>query len=158
MFWSDAGSHPRIEKASLDGNQRVAIVTTYIFHPNGIDLDRGNQRIFWVDAGYDRVESISYNGNNRNILFQVLGIHPFGVVLVSPFLLFTDWRTNKVHNLDATTGRVLRSYSVNGGEPMGIVAYDSTRQPQGNHKGLDDFCLQVSRRTYLQIWVAFTRS
>jgi len=132
MFWSDEGAHPKIEKASLRGNQRVAIVTTYLFYPNGIDLDRGNKRIFWVDAGYDRVESINYNGNNRKILFQLHGIHPYGVVLVAPFLFFTDWNTNQeVHKLEANTGKVLRSYSIDGGKPMSIVAYDSTRQPQG---------------------------
>jgi len=59
MFWSDTGARPKIEKASLGGNQRVAIVTTSLFNPNGIDLDRGNQRIYWVDAGSDRVESIN---------------------------------------------------------------------------------------------------
>jgi len=85
MFWSDAGTHPKIEKASLAGNQRVAIVTAYLFLPNGIDLDRGNKRIFWVDAGYDRVESINYCGDNRKIVFQEHGIHPFAVVLVAPF-------------------------------------------------------------------------
>lgn len=90
MFWSDEGAHPKIEKASLSGNQRVAIVTTYIFYPNGIDLDRGNKRIFWVDAGYDRVESVSYNGSNRKTLFQQDGLHPSGLVLIAPFLFFTD--------------------------------------------------------------------
>lgn len=43
---------------------------------------------------------------------------------------FTDWITyHEVHQLDATSGKVLRSYSTNGGTPMGIVAYDSARQP-----------------------------
>jgi len=140
MFWSDAGTQRKIEKASLGGNQRVAIATTYLFHPNGIDLDRGNKRIFWVDAGSDRVESINYNGSNRKILFQSRGIHPFGVVLVAPFLFVTDWNTNhEVQKLEATTGKGFRSYSIKGGTPMSIVAYDSTRQPQGNNKGLDDF-------------------
>ena len=132
MFWSDAGANPKIEKASLRGNQRVAIVTTYIFCPNGIDLDRGNKRIFWVDAGYDRVESINYNGNNRKTLFQDYGRHPYGMVLVAPFLFFTNWNTNQeVYKLDATTGKVFRSYSIDGGKPRSVVAYDSIRQPQG---------------------------
>ena len=132
MIWADTGAHPKIEKAFLSGNQKVTIVSTYLFYPNGIELDRGNKRIFWVDAGYDRVESINYNGSNRKILFQQDGLHPFGVVLVAPFLFFTDWKTHReVHKLDATSGKVLRSYSINGGKPMRIVAYDSTRQPSG---------------------------
>ena len=106
MIWSDAGTHPKIEKASLSGNQRVAIVTTYLSYPNGIELDRGNKRIFWVDVRYDRVETVDYNGNNRKILFQQDGLHPYGVVLIAPFLFFTDWnRHHEVHKLEATTGK-----------------------------------------------------
>ncbi|KAL9960408.1 hypothetical protein ACROYT_G033860 [Oculina patagonica] len=148
MFWTDWGSSEKIEKASLSGNQRVAIVTTSLFYPNGIELDRGNKRIFWVDAGYDRVESVDYNGNNRKQLFQLSGLHPFDVTLIPPFLFFTDWNTNKeVHNLDATTGEVIRSYSINGGQPMGIVAYDYARQPPAsspcaqNNGGCSHFCV-----------------
>lgn len=132
MFWTDWGSYPKIERATLSGNQRLAIVTTNIHQPNGIDLDKGNKRIFWVDAGLDSVESVDYNGGNRKLLFQQSGLHPFGVALVPPFLFFTDWNAHKeVHQLDAMTGKVLRSYSINGGEPMGIVVYDSSRQPSG---------------------------
>ncbi|KAL9960422.1 hypothetical protein ACROYT_G033877 [Oculina patagonica] len=148
MFWTDWGSSKKIEKASLSGNQRVAIVTTYLFYPNGIELDRGNKRIFWVDAGYDRVESVDYNGNNRKQLFQMSGLHLFDVTLIPPFLFFTDWNTNKeVHNLDATTGEVIRSYSIGGGQPMGIVAYDYARQPPAsspcaqNNGGCSHFCV-----------------
>ena len=132
MFWTDSGNNEKIEKASLNGNQRVAIVTTYLFYPNGIELDKGNKRIFWVDAGYDRVESVDYNGNNRMQLFQLSGLHPFGVTLIPPFLFFTDWNTHQeVNKLDATTGEVIGSYNINAGQPMGIVAYDYARQPPG---------------------------
>lgn len=132
MIWTDAGDYPKIEKASVSGNQRVVIVATQLYLPNGIELDRGNKRIFWVDAGYDSVETIDYNGNNRKKLFQQDGLHPFGVALIAPFMFFTDWNTYyEVHKLDATTGNMLRSYNISGGQPMGIVAFDSARQPSG---------------------------
>ncbi|XP_066030110.1 low-density lipoprotein receptor-related protein 6 isoform X2 [Pocillopora verrucosa] len=148
MIWTDWGSAPKIEKASLSGQQRVAIVTKEVYWPNGIDLDRGGKRVFWVDAGYDRVESVDYNGNNRKLLFQMRSLHPFGVALIPPFLFFTDWVTNReLHMLDATTGEVLKSFSINGGRPMGIVAYDSGRQPAAlgpcsvNNGGCSHFCV-----------------
>ena len=135
MIWTDWGSAPKIEKASLSGQQRVAIVTKEVYWPNGIDLDRGGKRVYWVDAGYDRVESVDYNGDNRKLLFERHSLHPFGMTLIPPFLFFTDWVTyRELHMLDATTGEVLKSFSINGGRPMGIVAYDSGRQPAGNLK------------------------
>ena len=138
MFWTDLGVNKKIERASLNGGHRVTIVTTYLYHPNGIELDTGNKRIFWVDAGYDRVESVDYNGNYRKLLYQLSGLHPFGLTLIPPFLFFTDWITaEQIHQLDATTGIVVRKFSVNGGQPMGIVSYDASRQPAGM---LADFC------------------
>jgi len=132
MFWTDWGINAKIEKASLSGGQRVAIVTTYLYYPNGIELDRGSKRIFWVDAGYERVESADYNGNNRKLLYYPSGLHPFGLALIPPFLFFTNWyAAEDIHQLDATTGNEVRKYSVNGGQPMGIVAYDASRQPAG---------------------------
>ena len=136
MIWTDWGANPKIERASLSGSQRLAIVTTNLHWPNGIELDRGNKRIFWVDAhtydAYDKVESVDYNGNNRKLLYQQQNLHPFDVALIPPFLFFTDWVAQKeVHQLDVATGEVLRSFSVNGGKPMGIVPYESSRQPSG---------------------------
>ena len=129
MFWTDWGANAKIEQASLSGVQRIAIITTHLLHPNGIELDRGNRRIFWVDAGYDTVESVNYNGTNRKLLYQLGGLHPFGLTLIPPFLFFTDWLTaEQIHQLDASTGRFIRKLSVNSGQPMDIVAHDGFRQ------------------------------
>ena len=140
MFWTDWGANPKIERASLTGSQRLAIVTANLHWPNCIDLDKGNKRIFWVDATYmhDKVESVDYNGNNRKRLYQQEGLHPFGVALVPPFLFFTDWAAHQeIHQLDADNGTVLRSYDISG-QPMGIVAYDSSRQPAGTQRVIND--------------------
>ena len=132
IFWSDWGTNKKIERALWNGGQRVAIVTQSLYYPNGMELDRGNRRIFWVDAEYDTVESVDYNGKNRKLLYRLSGLHPFGLTLIPPFLFFTDWYTAEgIYQLDATTGKEIRKYSVSGGRPMGIVAYDASRQPAG---------------------------
>ena len=132
MFWTDWGFfNAKIEKASLIGGQRVTIIM-YLYYPNGIELDRGNKRIFWVDAGHDTVESVDYNGNSWKMLYRLSGSHPFGLALIPPFLFFTDWLTTEdIHQLDATTGKVIRKYSFNGELLRGIAAYDASRQPAG---------------------------
>jgi len=144
MFWTDWGSNAKIERTALSGSQRNAIVTSNLHWPNGIELDKGNKRVFWVDAGHDRVESVDYNGNNRKLLYQLSGLHPFGLAFIPPFLFFTDWlAAEDIYQLDATTGSVIRSYSLNGGQPMGIVAYDASRQSTGiqNAAFVDQNCV-----------------
>ena len=132
MFWTDWGSAPKIEKATLTGSQRVAIVTSNLQWPNGMELDKGNKRIYWVDGGTDRIESVNYQGNNRILLSKVTGFHAFGVAMISPFLFFTDWASGGVlHKLDADTGNHIVSNYKTRGKLMGIVAYDQSRQPPG---------------------------
>ena len=140
MIWTNWGANPKIERALLNGSQRLAIVTTNLYWPNGIERDRGNKRIVWVDARYDRVESVDYSGNNRKLLYQQQYLHPFDVPLIPPFLFLTDWVALKeAHELDAAAGNVLRSFNINGGQPMGIVPYDSSRQPSGIYAVLLQF-------------------
>ena len=132
MFWTDWGSAPKIEKATLTGGQRVALVTWNLQWPNGIELDRGNKRIYWVDGGIDRIESVNYQGNNRILLTEITGFHAFGVARISPFFFFTDWASGGVlHKLDAETGNYIVSNYKTRGRLMGIVAYDQSRQPPG---------------------------
>ena len=132
MFWTDWGSAPKIDKATLTGSQRVAIVTSNLQWPNGMELDKGNKRIYWVDGGTDRIESVNYQGNNRILLSKVTGFHAFGVAMISPFLFFTDWASGGVlHKLDADTGNHIVSNYNTRGRLMGIVAYDQSRQPPG---------------------------
>ncbi|XP_015761127.1 PREDICTED: uncharacterized protein LOC107340287 [Acropora digitifera] len=130
MFWTDWGSAPKIEKATLAGGQRVAIVTTNLKWPNGMELDRGNKRIYWVDGGTDKVESVNYQGNNRILLSKVNGYHPFGVAMISRFLFVTDWALGGVlHKVDADSGHFIVSNYKTTGRLMGIVSYDQSRQP-----------------------------
>ena len=132
MIWTDWGANPKIERALLNGSQRFAIVTTNLYWPNGIELDRGNKRIVWVDAGFERVESIDYNGNNRQLLYQQQNLHPFDAALIPPFLFITARvALNEFYQLDAASGNELRSFGINGEQLLGIVPYDSSRQPSG---------------------------
>ena len=132
MFWTDWGSAPKIEKATLTGGQRVAIVTRNLKWPNGMELDRGNKRVYWVDGGTDKIESVNYQGNNRILLSEVNGYHPFGVTMISRFLFVTDWALGGIlHKVDADSGHFIVSNYKTRGRLMGIVAYDQSRQPPG---------------------------
>ena len=92
MFWTDWGSAPKIEKATLIGGQRVAIVTPNLQWPNGMELDRGDKRIYRADGVTDKIESVDYQGNNRILLSDVNGFHPFGIAMITPFFFFfLDW-------------------------------------------------------------------
>lgn len=56
MYWSDWGEVPKIERADLDGTERVVLVNTSLGWPNGLALDYQQRTIYWGDAKTDRIE------------------------------------------------------------------------------------------------------
>ncbi len=62
MFWTDWGSNPKIERANLDGSDRVAIVTAHLDRPHGLALDFELERVYWCDANRDVIEYVDING------------------------------------------------------------------------------------------------
>ncbi|PFX17344.1 Low-density lipoprotein receptor-related protein 6 [Stylophora pistillata] len=148
MFWTDCGTYPKIERATLSGEQRLAIITKHLHHPNDVDLDRGNRRLYWVDAKSDRVESADYDGGNRKLLLQQNWLYPFGVILVSPFLFVTNRNVHKqVVKLDAMSGKIVHTYNTNSEDVLGITAYESiqtlkrSQKPSGSYISYYDYVL-----------------
>ena len=45
MYWTDWGNPPKIERANLDGSDRVVLVNTSLGWPNGLALDFEVNRI-----------------------------------------------------------------------------------------------------------------
>lgn len=65
MFWSEWGANPRIERAGMDGSDRMQIVTTKIFWPNGLTLDIPTQRVYFADSKLDFIDFCNYDGTGR---------------------------------------------------------------------------------------------
>lgn len=57
MFWSDwFEKEPKIERASLDGSDRVLLVSERLGWPNGIALDIEANKLYWGDASTHKIE------------------------------------------------------------------------------------------------------
>lgn len=56
MFWTDWGEVPKIERANMDGTERMVMVNTSLGWPNGLALDYKEHKIYWGDAKTDRIE------------------------------------------------------------------------------------------------------
>lgn len=56
MFWSDWGERPKIERANLDGTDRMVLLNTSLGWPNGLALDYATGKLYWGDAKTDKIE------------------------------------------------------------------------------------------------------
>ena len=126
MYWTDWGSHPKIEKAEMSGKQRVVLVSASLNWPNGLTLDREKNRLYWVDASYDKLEYLNLNNNQRVTLIVSSSIlpHPFGLTLFGDLLYWTDWSNDAVYRANKETGGDVTAFITGLGQPMDIHGYN----------------------------------
>ncbi|XP_013395341.1 low-density lipoprotein receptor-related protein 4-like [Lingula anatina] len=108
MFWTDWGNTPKIERAFMDGTNRRVLVNTELGWPNGLALDYEMERIFWLDAKLDKIETSDLNGENRVLLISgTQGVldHPFGITVFGEHVYWTDWQTQSIDRANKRTGK-----------------------------------------------------
>ena len=132
MYWSDWGERAVIERASMDGRERKAIVSTNLVWPNGLTIDIHTQSLYWADAMLDKIESANTDGTNRHVLTTLGVFHPFSLTVLKSQLYWTDWEMDVV--LTGSSDLYLNARHLahlNGSRPMGIKAVSTINQPLG---------------------------
>ncbi|PIK49920.1 Prolow-density lipoprotein receptor-related protein 1 [Apostichopus japonicus] len=99
FFWTDWGSSPYIGKAGMDGSNFTKLVTTRLLWPNGLTIDYPTDRVFWADAGTDRIEFVEYDGTNRHLIINegVGTPHVFSISVFTDFIYWGDWRNHTIY-------------------------------------------------------------
>lgn len=80
----------------MDGSHALAIISTNLKWPNGITVDQGNSRIYWVDANLDKIESSLFDGNDRQVVISRDAKHPFSVDVLGDRLFWSDWSSHEI--------------------------------------------------------------
>ncbi|KAF5276464.1 hypothetical protein FQA39_LY06533 [Lamprigera yunnana] len=71
MFWSDAGSAPKIEISWMDGSKRKPVITENIRHPAGLTIDYAMEHaLYWVDTKLNTIESMKHDGTERKVILR----------------------------------------------------------------------------------------
>lgn len=68
MFWVDAGVQKRIERAHMDGSNRLVVVSTNVSMPTGLAIDHISSKIYWVDSATKTINLAKFDGTGRRIL------------------------------------------------------------------------------------------
>ncbi|CAF4528652.1 unnamed protein product, partial [Rotaria sp. Silwood2] len=102
LFLTDWGKNPRIERASMDGQQRLSIVNDSIEMPVGLTLDLIRQEIYFTDHHLNYIEVVNYNGENRRkILANTHFLHgPISINVYEQYLYWYDSYSNQVIRLN----------------------------------------------------------
>ena len=76
MYWTDWGENPKIERATLDGSERLVLLNSSLGWPNGLALDHAAGKLYWGDAKTDKIEvsfqQLWLSGAGENITLEHL--------------------------------------------------------------------------------------
>ena len=122
MYWTDWGDHPKIERARLDGTQRVILVNSFIAWPNGITIDYFDRKIYWADAKLDKIEVMKLDGSKRKVILGDKLPHIFGFTLLGDRLYFTDWQRRAIESVNKRTGKDRQTIISSVPDLMGLKA------------------------------------
>ncbi|PIO29253.1 hypothetical protein AB205_0211260 [Aquarana catesbeiana] len=116
LFWTDSGTS-RVEVSNLDGSHRrvilwenlekpraialnpmegYVIIETSLESPAGLAIDWVTKKLYWTDAGTDRIEVSNTDGSMRSVLIWENLDRPRDIVVdpVGGFMYWTDWGAN----------------------------------------------------------------
>jgi len=131
MYWTDWGTNGRIEKAGMDGTNRMDIVNTGIHWPNGLTIDYASNLLFWVDSKLNTIESCDFNGENRYVVLNSYAYlkQPFSITVFEDLVYWSDWDTNSIYKANKFTGQNARSVASGVFAPMDVHIFHELRQP-----------------------------
>lgn len=135
LFWSDwQDTSPRIERSNMAGGERQTIFNLTIINgawPNGITLDFAKKRVYFLDAKIKQIFSIAYDGSDHRRLLKNSEFlnHPFGIVIYSGLIYWTDWRLSSIIKADKFSGNNVTIFHHASTQLFDVKVMHPSRQP-----------------------------
>lgn len=132
IFFSDWLRNSRqsayIASAFMDGTNITKIRQYQLGWPNGLSIDYANNRLYWADAFFDRIQHSTFTGEDLQTITGHSVVHPFGIAIYKDFIYYTDWRRESIIRISKRGDQelVVRQGM---GRMMGLRIYDPSLQP-----------------------------
>jgi Low-density lipoprotein receptor repeat class B len=106
----------------------MEIVTEKVIWPNAVTLDFIHERMYWIDARMNWIETAKYDGQDRRTVLHMKQSHPFGLTVLGNRLYWTDWATTSISTslVNGSSRSLIHSIQR---RPMGMVAMHASRHP-----------------------------
>lgn len=101
MFWTDAGSLPKIETAWMDGTRRRILTSERLGYPSGIAIDYASgSRLYWSDSKLNTIESSKPDGTDRVVVLKGELFHPWSIDLFEHQVFWLTRETGEIFKQD----------------------------------------------------------
>ncbi|XP_066268020.1 low-density lipoprotein receptor-related protein 6-like isoform X1 [Branchiostoma lanceolatum] len=101
MYWSDWSSESKIERASMDGSNRVVLVDR-VGRANGLTIDYQERRLCWADMEKALIESSNMQGDDRRRVISDNIV--FTLTLYQDYVYWTDVVAPGIKRANKETG------------------------------------------------------
>ncbi|XP_037339555.2 low-density lipoprotein receptor-related protein 2 isoform X1 [Pungitius pungitius] len=120
MFWTEIGNVVKIERAGMDGSERIAVVNSSLGWPGGVAVDAISERVYWTDERLRAIGSATLAGNDIRILQMKETNNPFSVAVFNDMLYWSDARKRVVLAAHKISGKNLKVLLKRPGQPFGV--------------------------------------
>ncbi|XP_053381661.1 low-density lipoprotein receptor-related protein 4-like [Mercenaria mercenaria] len=146
LFWSDVGSTQKIERATLSGDDRRAIISTGLAFPTSIDVDYSSQKIVWVDSNRDSIETANFDGTGRMVIRRLSHHEFYDVAVFRDLVSVTSLKNETLVIINKNTGDIFETLRTTNGDPFVAVAlYSADVQPSQEdsckNRACSDLCV-----------------
>ncbi|XP_070532341.1 low-density lipoprotein receptor-related protein 6-like isoform X2 [Ptychodera flava] len=140
LFWSDTDSrNPRIERSSLNGRQRRVIVSANLMKPSNLAIDFNTDRLFWTDDYAHTIESVNFDGGERDQFMHFEPNAQFTGITVFQDFMFVGERTNRqIYIVNIPQKRRVRAITL-AQEPTAVKFFHQSLQPINGEPNPCDF-------------------
>ncbi|XP_078694383.1 low-density lipoprotein receptor-related protein 2-like isoform X2 [Branchiostoma floridae x Branchiostoma belcheri] len=128
VFWSDWGQSPKIERSTLSGEDRTAIVESDLGRPSGLVIDHATSKLYFADTERDTIDSCDFDGNNRQQFYSLPGTHFYDITFDGEEILASDWSDTTINFIHDS--RPLTFVRPRGQNIMAVEFFHESRQPQ----------------------------
>ncbi|XP_037530480.1 low-density lipoprotein receptor-related protein 8 [Nematolebias whitei] len=133
LFWAQCGSTPKIERAGLDGHNRMVLVTSLIKQPVALSLDVPRHLLYWFDQGMRSISRVSLEGRHRKIVVESNGYldRLLGLAVFEGFVYWSDEVTRSICRANKRRSRNFQVFLSNINSPGGVAIIHPVLQPDG---------------------------
>uniref|UniRef100_A0A914EN53 Vitellogenin receptor n=1 Tax=Acrobeloides nanus TaxID=290746 RepID=A0A914EN53_9BILA len=124
IFWFGRG----IERASMDGNDRMTIANFNWIHCMALDIF--NERVYWAEGNTNTIASVDYNGNDSKTIvpYDTYIDYPYSLTIFEEKLYWVDWKGG-VFVINKFNGTVVRKLISGLDNPRTVRVYHNAAQP-----------------------------
>ena len=133
--------------AGLNQTLLVNLTSSGQLWPMAVFVDYKEDRIFWMDALLDAIDSTDLNGNNRrlitNRIHQSRNMYPIDFAVYGDILYWSDYYARSIERINWTTATYLGSFGILTSERVyGVALLHQSLQPDsaGEHPSPTRLC------------------